>query len=76
VPLLGDIPLLGWLFKSKGQRREKTNLYIFITPHVIENVADAKVLHDIKREQIESFEGGVIKSYGPAKPGAAEKKIQ
>ncbi len=76
VPLLGDIPLLGWLFKSKGQRREKTNLYIFITPHVIENVADAKAIHDIKREQIESFEGGVIKSYGPQLPGAAEKKIQ
>lgn len=74
VPLLGDIPLLGWLFKSKGQRREKTNLYIFITPHVIENVADAKAIHDVKREQIESFEGGVIKGYGPQAPGPASKK--
>ena len=75
VPLLGDIPLLGWLFKSKGQRREKTNLYIFITPHIIETVAEAEAVKEIKREEIESFEGGVIKSYGPQKPGAADKKV-
>ena len=34
VPLLGDIPLLGWLFKTKGQRREKTNLlHLHHPPH-------------------------------------------
>ena len=76
VPLLGDIPLLGWLFKTKGQRREKTNLYIFITPHIIETVAEAHAIKEIKREQIESFEGGVIKSYGPQKPAEADKKVQ
>ena len=75
VPLLGDIPLLGWLFKSKNTRREKTNLFIFITPHVIENMAEAQAVKEIKREQIEAFEGGVIKSYGPQKPGEADKKL-
>ena len=73
VPLLGDIPLLGWLFKSKGQRREKTNLYIFITPHVIETVADARALETEKRREIETFEGGVIKGYGPQPPAADRK---
>jgi general secretion pathway protein D len=34
VPLLGDIPLLGWFFKSKTTRVEKTNLMIFITPYI------------------------------------------
>ena len=76
VPLLGDLPLLGWLFKTKGQQREKTNLYIFITPHIIETVAEAEVVKEIKREQIETFEGGVIKSYGPQQPGGAVKKVQ
>ncbi|MFZ3104451.1 MAG: type II secretion system secretin GspD, partial [Smithella sp.] len=33
VPLLGDIPLLGWLFKTNSTSREKTNLYVFLTPH-------------------------------------------
>ncbi len=75
VPLLGDIPLLGWLFKSKNTRREKTNLFIFITPHVIENMAEAQAVKEIKREQIEAFEGGVIKSYGPQKPVEADKKL-
>ena len=76
VPILGDIPILGWLFKTKGQRREKTNLYIFITPHIIETVAEADAVKEIKREQIETFEGGVIKSYGPQKPGPADQKVQ
>ncbi len=35
VPLLGDIPLLGELFKSTNLEWKRTNLYIFITPHII-----------------------------------------
>src|SRR4030043_1749794 len=35
VPLLGDIPILGWLFKSKTMEKKKTNLLVFLTPHVI-----------------------------------------
>ncbi len=34
VPLLGDIPLLGELFKRTIQRKEKTELLIFLTPQV------------------------------------------
>lgn len=34
VPLLGDIPLLGWLFKRKIDKNTKTELLIFLTPHV------------------------------------------
>lgn len=35
VPILGDIPLLGWLFKSRTTSKRKTSLVIFITPHII-----------------------------------------
>ncbi len=35
IPLLGDIPLLGWLFKSKHSVIEKSSLYIFITPRIM-----------------------------------------
>lgn len=41
VPFLGDIPLLGWLFKYKNTRVEKVNLMIFITPYIIKNEQDA-----------------------------------
>ncbi len=54
VPLLGDIPGLGWLFKSHGDTQEKTNLYIFITPHIVENPAELAELYHKKRENIES----------------------
>lgn len=35
VPLLGDIPVLGWLFKSKDRRIDKVNLLFFLTPTII-----------------------------------------
>jgi len=35
VPILGDIPVLGWLFKRKDVSYEKNNLLIFITPHIV-----------------------------------------
>ncbi|MBI4847052.1 MAG: SPOR domain-containing protein [Nitrospirae bacterium] len=35
MPLLGDIPVLGWLFKTKNVSRNKTNLLVFLSPHVV-----------------------------------------
>ncbi|HSR35986.1 MAG TPA: type II secretion system secretin GspD [Desulfurivibrionaceae bacterium] len=37
VPLVGDIPLLGWLFKHQSDETTKTELLVMITPHVIES---------------------------------------
>jgi len=37
VPLLGDIPLLGWAFKYEKQSNAKTELLVMITPYVIES---------------------------------------
>ncbi len=44
VPFLGDIPVLGWLFKTSEVVDQKTNLLIFITPRIIK---DAKLLNEI-----------------------------
>ncbi|MFP5385221.1 MAG: type II secretion system secretin GspD [Bacteriovoracia bacterium] len=35
VPLLGDIPVLGWLFKNKSRRVEKVNILFFMTPKIL-----------------------------------------
>lgn len=53
VPILGDIPILGWLFKGKTTRREKTNLLVFITPHIIrDNITHSKLtLQKIKERK-------------------------
>jgi len=53
VPLFGDIPLIGWLFKSHGNKQEKTNLYIFITPRIVENPAELAALYQKKRDAME-----------------------
>ena len=35
VPLFGDIPILGWLFKQRGDRTTSTELVVFITPSIV-----------------------------------------
>jgi general secretion pathway protein D len=39
VPYLGDIPLLGRLFRSDGDQRAKTEIVLLITPHIVRNLA-------------------------------------
>jgi general secretion pathway protein D len=55
VPLLGDIPLLGWFFKYKTTKVEKTSLMIFITPYIIKNEADAEEVTKKKSKSQEEF---------------------
>ena len=52
VPLLGDIPILGWLFKTHSTNHRKTNMFIFITPHIIKNPADIATVTMTKEEQL------------------------
>jgi len=48
VPLLGDIPYLGYLFKLKSYNKTKTNLVLFLTPHIIRDSADLAALSSRK----------------------------
>ena len=50
VPFFGDIPLLGWFFKSKTKTRSKTNLVILMTPHIVKDSADLAGLTKIQRQ--------------------------
>lgn len=52
VPLLGDIPLLGQLFQSKTTSRQKTNLIVFLNPHVIK---EAERLAEISKQKDKEF---------------------
>ena len=53
IPLLGDLPLIGGLFKFKRDRLQKTNLLIFITPHVLSNQEDMEQITEKKRKEME-----------------------
>jgi general secretion pathway protein D len=63
VPLLGDIPLLGALFKSTSESSEKTNLFVFLTPHVMYGPEEAADFLDSKKDRIRRIEEGNIKLY-------------
>ena len=41
VPFLGDVPVLGYLFKTTGRSSEKTELLIFLTPRVVRDTVTA-----------------------------------
>ncbi|MCK9274974.1 MAG: type II secretion system secretin GspD [Syntrophales bacterium] len=62
VPCLGNIPYLGNLFRYRSERKEKRNLFIFITPHIVENPLEAKSIYDEKKISIDTMEEGIIKS--------------
>jgi general secretion pathway protein D len=74
TPCLGDIPLFGWLFKTVANTRQKTNLYIFLEPHIIENPAEAEELYREKRKDIDERRSGVIKMY-EGRPSDTEDMI-
>lgn len=49
IPLLGDIPLLGWAFKYESHKNDKTELLVMITPYVIES-------EDVLEQYIQKFQ--------------------
>lgn len=55
VPILGDIPVLGWLFRSTEVKTIKTNLLIFLTPYVITSPADFRRILDRKLAERQEF---------------------
>ncbi|MBA7524159.1 Type 3 secretion system secretin [subsurface metagenome] len=56
VPLLGDIPLLGLLFRKRTKQRLRTNLLIFITPHILTADTEIETVTEQKRVDQEAFE--------------------
>lgn len=63
VPCLGSIPGLEWLFSSTGDSKTKTNLYIFLTPRVVQHPQESDALYRQKKEHIEGIREGAIKLY-------------
>lgn len=56
VPLLGDIPLIGWLFRFQSTKKEKANLLVYLTPTIVK---DFERLEDIKLRKEEEYNKGV-----------------
>jgi len=56
VPLLGDIPLLGLLFRKTKKQRTRTNLLIFLTPYIVTDEETFLEITEKKKSEQEAFE--------------------
>lgn len=54
VPVLGDVPVLGNLFRSTNNQTQRTELIVFITPRVIRNAEDARDISEELRSRLRS----------------------
>ena len=52
VPLLGDIPVAGALFRSEGKSRSRTNLMVFLRPTILRTGADARPVTATRIDQM------------------------
>lgn len=54
-PILGDLPLIGALFRGKRSQSRKTNMMIFLTPHIIDDKYDMFEVQRVKEAQRQEF---------------------
>ncbi len=54
VPILGDVPVVGVLFKQRTTNQQKKNLMVFIKPIIVKNAEDGVMLTDAKYSMIRS----------------------
>ncbi len=55
VPVLGDIPLLGYLFRETTDHKVKTNLLLFLTPYIIRDASDFRRIFEKKMAERQRF---------------------
>jgi general secretion pathway protein D len=65
TPLIGDIPVLGWLFRYNTTKKQKLNLLVFLTPYIIRSQEDFRIIFQRKLEERRQF---VEEFYGDVAP--------
>lgn len=55
TPILGDIPVLGWLFRDNSTTKVKTNLLLFLTPYIIRDQDDFRRIFERKMRERQQF---------------------
>ena len=62
VPVLGDIPLLGRLFKTTSISRTKRNLMVFLRPTIVRDAEDVRAISNRKYNYFQAIENDLINS--------------
>jgi general secretion pathway protein D len=75
VPFLGSIPLLGELFKTRGVRKTKTNLMVFIRPRILRDGVDAAIETNAKYNYIRDQQLKHNKGKVPLMPGERQPTL-
>ena len=65
VPLFGDIPVLGWLFKSENRSRTKKNLMVFLRPVVVRDAAASDALSNNRYQQMMGMQQSSQPGFNP-----------
>jgi general secretion pathway protein D len=65
VPLLGDIPVIGWLFKSESRTRTKKNLMVFLRPVVMRDAASSDALSNNRYQQMMGLQQNAQPGFNP-----------
>jgi general secretion pathway protein D len=55
IPLLGDIPVVGLLFRKKTTTKSKQNLLLFLTPYIVRSQADLRAIYERKMRERQEF---------------------
>jgi general secretion pathway protein D len=55
IPVLGDIPVLGVLFRQQQKQTQKTNLLLIITPHIVREQNDLRRIFERKMQERQEF---------------------
>ena len=53
--MLGDLPVLGAIFRGSRKASRKTNLMVFLTPHIVEDEEDMLEIQRVKEAQRQEF---------------------
>ncbi len=65
VPLFGDVPVLGWLFKSENRSRTKKNLMVFLRPVVVRDAASSDALSNNRYQQMMGLQQSAQPGFNP-----------
>jgi general secretion pathway protein D len=65
VPALGDIPVIGWLFKSESRSRTKKNLMVFLRPVVMRDAAASDALSNNRYQQMMGMQQNAQPGFNP-----------
>ncbi len=70
IPILGDIPFIGNLFKSSTHEKGQTELMVFLTPHIVHTAHDAKAIREAATKELsKGSQSGVEKAIDAQKGG-------